>query len=143
MHAPSGWQLELPKHSGYDVGLALMTDELELCLLHVELVVAALEPAGHPTPHNLHLIASSNQLQFTRRILHPDPVTIALEGDIELRGHNNNGAVGHLHSFLDDAALLEGQSLVIRKGLDVHLGSNNYNQIFILAFYFYLQLTIA
>lgn len=120
-----------------------MTDELELSLFHVELIIAALEPAGHPTPHNLHLIASTNQLQFTRRILHLNPVAIALKGYIELRCHNNNCTVGHLHSFFDDAALLEGQSLVIGKGLDVHLGSNNYNQIFILAFYFYLQLAIA
>lgn len=119
-----------------------MTDELELCLLHVELIIAAFQPTGHPTPDYLHLIPSTNQLQLPRRILHPNLVAIALKRDIELRSHNNNGAIGHLDSSLDDSALLEGHSLVIGKGLEVHLGSNNYNQIFILAFYFYLQLAM-
>ena len=139
-HTSPGGQLELPEHSRDDISLALMTDELELRLLHVELIIAALQPAGHPTPDDLHLIPSPDQLQLAGRVLHPDPVAIALYGDIELRGEDNDCAVGHLHSFLDDSALLEGQSLVLGKVLDVHLGSNNYNQIFILAFYFYLQL---
>lgn len=99
-----------------------MTDELELCLLHVELIIAALQPTGHPTPHDLHLIPSTNQMQFPGRILHPNLVSIALNRDIELRCQYNNCAVGNLHSFLDDSTLLEGQSLVFGKGLDVHLG---------------------
>lgn len=115
VHNPASKRYVLvAQHAGDDIGLSIVTGELELGLHKIENILVALDGTRHPALPNLDLVLAASEVHFSGRFLDGDLIPGSYYFKVDLWALDLEGGVREGYYFLDDSSALEGYIGVLR-----------------------------